>query len=142
MGHRQGRHSLRLHYAHARFARRYYQEAGRAGREATPARCILLFNIQDRRTHKYFIGGRLRGARTRLKKKGLSEAAIAEEMKRLEEKRDNDEANLERMIAYGQTALCRWRALLDYFKAEGVAAEFRCGRWRQLSQTHRLPIAI
>jgi ATP-dependent DNA helicase RecQ len=116
-----------IHYAFPGSLEAYYQEAGRAGRDGEPARCILLFNIADRRTHKYFIGGRLRGAKTRLAKKGLSEAAIAEEMTRLEERRRNDETNLERMIAYGQTALCRWRALLDYFKAEGVEAEFRCG---------------
>jgi hypothetical protein len=42
------------------------------------------------------------------------------------------------MIAYGQTALCRWRSLLDYFKAEGVAAEFRCGT----CDTCRNPIAL
>ena len=131
-----------IHYAMPGSLEAYYQEAGRAGRDGEPARCILLFNIQDRRTHKYFIGGRLRGARTRLKKKGLSEAAIAAEMKRLEEKRDNDEANLERMIAYGQTALCRWRALLDYFKAEGIAAEFRCGTCDSCRKPIDLPIAI
>ena len=116
-----------IHYAFPGSLEAYYQEAGRAGRDGAPSRCVLLFNIADRRTHKYFIGGRLRGARARLIKKGLSEAQVAEEIKRLEERRDNDEANLERMIAYGQTALCRWRALLDYFKAEGMDAEFRCG---------------
>jgi ATP-dependent DNA helicase RecQ len=130
-----------IHYAMPGSLEAYYQEAGRAGRDGEPARCILLFNIQDRRTHKFFIGGRLRGARTRLKKKGLSEAAIAEEMQRLEEKRANDEANLERMIAYGQTALCRWRALLDYFKAEGVEAEFRCGTCDSCRNPIALPAA-
>ena len=116
-----------IHYAFPGSLEAYYQEAGRAGRDGAPSRCILLFNSADRRTHKYFIGGRLRGARTRLMKKRLSEAQMADEIKRLEDRRDNDEANLERMIAYGQTALCRWRALLDYFKAEGVEADFRCG---------------
>ena len=52
---------------------------------------------------------------------------MAEQLQRLEEKRKNDESNLERMIAYGQTALCRWRTLLDYFEAEGMEADFRCG---------------
>jgi ATP-dependent DNA helicase RecQ len=130
-----------IHYAFPGSLEAYYQEAGRAGRDGGPSRCILLFNISDRRTHKYFIGGRLRGAKTRLAKKGLSEAEIAEEIKRLEERRDNDETNLERMIAYGQTALCRWRALLDYFKAEGVEAEFRCGACDSCRNPIALPAA-
>jgi ATP-dependent DNA helicase RecQ len=131
-----------IHYAIPGSLEAYYQEAGRAGRDGGPARCILLFNISDRRTHKYFIGGSFRGARARLTRKGLSEAALAEEIKRLEEKRANDEANLERMIAYGQTALCRWRALLDYFKAEGVEAEFRCGACDSCRNPVALPVAV
>ena len=130
-----------IHYAFPGSLEAYYQEAGRAGRDGEPARCILLFNVQDRRTHKYFIGGSFRGAQTRLKKKGLSEAALASELARLEEKRQNDETNLERMIAYGQTALCRWRSLLDYFKAEGVEAEFRCGTCDSCRNPIELPAA-
>ena len=130
-----------IHYAFPGSLEAYYQEAGRAGRDGEPSRCILLFNIADRRTHKYFIGGRLRGARTRLMKKGLNEPAIAEEIKKLDERRVNDESNLERMIAYGQTALCRWRALLDYFKAEGVEAEFRCGTCDSCRNPIALPVA-
>jgi ATP-dependent DNA helicase RecQ len=130
-----------IHYAFPGSLEAYYQEAGRAGRDGQAARCILLFNIADRRTHKYFIGGSFRGARARLLKKGLSDAAMAEDLKRLEDKRDNDESNLERMIAYGQTALCRWRALLDYFKAEGVEAEFRCGACDSCRNPIALPAA-
>jgi superfamily II DNA helicase RecQ len=90
----------------------------------------------------YFIGGSFRGAQARLKKKTLSAAALAEQLQRLEEKRQNDEGNLERMIAYGQTALCRWRALLDYFKAEGVDAAFRCGTCDSCRDPRGLPVAI
>jgi ATP-dependent DNA helicase RecQ len=130
-----------IHYAFPGSLEAYYQEAGRAGRDGEPARCILLFNIQDRRTHKYFIGGSFRGARTQLMKRRLSEAARAEELQRLEEKRQNDETNLERMIAYGQTALCRWRSLLDYFKAEGMEAGFRCGTCDSCRNPIELPAA-
>ena len=130
-----------IHYAFPGSLEAYYQEAGRAGRDGEPARCILLFNIQDRRTHKYFIGGSFRGARSRLQKKNLPEAAFAEELQRLEAKRQSDEDNLERMIAYGQTALCRWRTLLDYFKAEGVEAEFRCGSCDSCRNPIELPAA-
>ena len=36
-----------------------------------------------------------------------------------------DRARLDRMIAYAQTALCRWKVLLDYFAGE--APFERCG---------------
>jgi ATP-dependent DNA helicase RecQ len=130
-----------IHYAMPGSLEAYYQEAGRAGRDGEPSRCTLLFNIQDRRTHKYFIGGQYRGARKRLERQGLSGTALAAELQRVEEKRQNDETNLERMIAYGQTALCRWRTLLDYFKEEGADAAFRCGRCDRCEKPIALPVA-
>ena len=130
------------HYSMPGSLEAYYQEAGRAGRDGEPAQCTLLFNSQDRRTHNYFIGGRYRGARKRLEQRGLDETTLAAELQRLEDRRQNDQTNLERMIAYGQTALCRWRTLLDYFKEEGVAAEFRCGRCDRCQHPIELPIAI
>ena len=130
-----------IHYAMPGSLEAYYQEAGRAGRDGEPSQCTLLFDIKDRRTHKYFIGGQFRGARKQLEQRGLDEAEFALELQRLEEKRQNDETNLERMIIYGQTALCRWRTLLDYFKAEGVEAEFRCGRCDRCDKPIALPVA-
>ena len=34
----------------------YYQEAGRAGRDARPARCILFYQLEDRRIQSFFLG--------------------------------------------------------------------------------------
>ena len=130
-----------IHYAMPGSLEAYSQEAGRAGRDGEPSRCTLLFNIQDRRTHKYFIGGQYRSAKKRLEQQDLGAATMAAELQRLEDKRQNDETNLERMIAYGQTALCRWRTLLDYFDEEGVEADFKCGRCDRCENPIALPAA-
>jgi ATP-dependent DNA helicase RecQ len=36
----------------------YYQEAGRAGRDAEPARASLLYRLEDKRVQSYFLGGK------------------------------------------------------------------------------------
>ncbi|HMJ12772.1 MAG TPA: RecQ family ATP-dependent DNA helicase, partial [Polyangiaceae bacterium] len=49
---------LIVHYNFPDSLESYYQEAGRGGRDGKPARAVLLYRIEDKRTQLYFLRGR------------------------------------------------------------------------------------
>lgn len=81
-----------IHFDLPRSLEGYYQEAGRAGRDGLPAKCILFFNYGDRMKVGYIIG----------QKSSEMEQYVAHQQ-------------LQQVIAYCDSSTCRRRILLEYF---------------------------
>jgi ATP-dependent DNA helicase RecQ len=97
---------LVVHHELPGSAEAYYQEAGRAGRDGEPARCVLLFNHADVRLREFLI--------TASGSDGLPRSQHVVEAER---------ERLRAMMAYAYARGCRRAFLLGYFGDE----VHRCG---------------
>lgn len=102
-----------VHYNTPGTLEAYYQEAGRAGRDGAPARCVILFSYQDRYTHEFFIDK-------------LGQETPEADPGEIEQRKQRAREKLELMIRYAQTHRCRREQILDYFGDTSAVEDCRC----------------
>jgi ATP-dependent DNA helicase RecQ len=104
---------LVVHYNMPGTIEAYYQEAGRAGRDGLPARCVFLFSYQDCHTQRFFIG--------RIGQDNPeADPQLINELKR------HATDKLDLLVRYASTHRCRRQMILDYFGDEAPVENCHC----------------
>lgn len=105
--------SLVVHYNITKDMESYYQEAGRAGRDGSPAECVLLYSTDDLRLAHYLID--------------VSHDDPDMSEKDREELKARDKERLKAMRHYARTKSCLRACILNYFGEQTARSCGNCG---------------
>ncbi len=100
-----------VHYTFPDSVESYYQEAGRAGRDGKKATALLLYRLEDKRVHSYFLGGKYP---TR-----ADAALIYQTVLQLSQESLTD-VTLEAIVTASGIPSTKARVLLAYLEKEGI----------------------